>query len=159
MSTRMHDGWLRKMPQLRHQPTDKRIRATFGDDDVVVDSTRAVLVWEPRRVAPVYAVPPQDVRARLVPEGPVEPGGPDFLHPGIPFAVHSAAGESLSVSVGGQTRAGAAFRPADPDLAGYVLLDTSAFDRWYEEDEPVRSHPRDPYHGIEMRASSRHLML
>jgi hypothetical protein len=33
----------------------------------VVDSTRAVLLWEPRRIVPSYAVPEQDVRAALTP--------------------------------------------------------------------------------------------
>ena len=69
----------------RHEPVEKRVRA-----DDVVDSTRAVLVWEPRRVTPLYAVPAADIAA------PVAPGGeaiavPDgVLHPGIPFAAHTA---------------------------------------------------------------------
>ena len=36
---------------LRFQPTPKRVRALVGDDPVV-DSTRAVLLWEPRRIVP-----------------------------------------------------------------------------------------------------------
>jgi uncharacterized protein (DUF427 family) len=40
------------------------VRATLGHD-TVVDSTRAVLLWEPRRVVPSYAVPRDDVRADL----------------------------------------------------------------------------------------------
>jgi len=37
--------------ELRHEPTAKRIRAQLGEA-TVVDSTRAALVWEPRRVVP-----------------------------------------------------------------------------------------------------------
>jgi uncharacterized protein (DUF427 family) len=158
MSTRMNEAMSRQRSELRHEPTEKRIRAMLGDR-VVVDSTRALLVWEPRRIVPAYAVPLEDVRADLVPVASGEPGGPELLHPGIPFTVHSTAGESLSVSADGRVRAEAAFRPADPDLAGYVLLDFDAMDRWYEEDEPVFSHPRDPYHRVDIRASSRHVLV
>jgi uncharacterized protein (DUF427 family) len=49
--------------QLRHEPTAKRIQAVLGGD-TIVDSTRAVLVWEPRRIVPSYAVPAEDVRGR-----------------------------------------------------------------------------------------------
>ena len=52
--------------QLRHEPTAKRIQAVLGGD-TIVDSTRAVLVWEPRRIVPSYAVPVEDVRGDLVP--------------------------------------------------------------------------------------------
>ena len=41
---------------LRHEPTAKRIRAELGGE-TVVDSTRAVLVWEPRRIVLSDAVP------------------------------------------------------------------------------------------------------
>jgi uncharacterized protein (DUF427 family) len=157
MSTRMYDALDRLRPLLRHEPTAKRIRATLGGVDVV-DSTRALLVWEPGRISPAYAFPLDDVRADLRPEGPVEPTDQPLLHPGIPFHVHSTAGESLALAAAGETRAGAAFRPADPDLAGHVLLDFDALE-WFEEAEPIRSHPRDPYHRIDVRASNRRIRL
>ena len=47
---------------IRHTPTDRRVRA-----DDVVDTTRALLVWEPRRIVPSYAVPLADVE--VVPGG------------------------------------------------------------------------------------------
>jgi uncharacterized protein (DUF427 family) len=40
-----------------------------------------------------------------------------------------------------------------------VLLDTDAMDAWYEEDEPVLSHPRDPFHRVDVRASDRHVRI
>jgi hypothetical protein len=51
---------------LRFQPTPKRIRATVNGD-AIVDSSRAVLLWEPRRIVPSYAVPAEDIAAELVP--------------------------------------------------------------------------------------------
>jgi uncharacterized protein (DUF427 family) len=131
---------------LRYEPVEKRIRA-----DDVVDSTRAVLVWEPRRVTPLYAVPAADIAAPPTPGGEAVAAPDGVLHPGIPFAAHTAAGEP--VTVGG--RVGAGFRLADPDLDGYVLLDFYAFDRWREEDEPIRGHPRDPFSRVDVRRTSR----
>ena len=50
---------------------------------------------------------------------------------------------------------GAGFRLADEDLAGYVVLDFDAFDDWYEEDERIAGHPRDPFHRVDVRRSAR----
>ena len=157
--------------ELRYEPTAKRIRAVLGGD-TVVDSTRALLVWEPRRVVPSYAVPAGDVRGDLVPAGPAGPRPgedvgaalPDVtarpvLDPRIPFTVHSTDGEVTDLVAAGQERPGAGFRPADKDLAGMVILDFGAFDAWYEEDELNVGHPRDPFHRIDVLPSSRQVQL
>ena len=159
MSTRVRDAMRQRLRELRHEPIERRVRATLGDE-TIVDSTRALLVWEPRRVTPLYAVPVEDVRGELEPSAaePVTSGAP-FLHPGIPFAAHSTEGESLDLRVAGTTLEAAAFRPADEDLSGHVVLDCGAFDEWYEEDEVVFSHPRDPYHRVDTRRSSRHVRI
>ena len=147
----MRDLHTRARAELRYEPIERQVRARLGDQ-TVVDSTRAVLVWEPRRVVPCYAVPVEDVHAELSPASAATDGAPaGVLHPGIPFAVHTAAGEPLSID----GRAGAGFRFADDDLAGYVVLDFAAFDAWYEEDEQVIGHPREPFHRIDIRRSTR----
>ena len=46
---------------------------------------------------------------------------------------------------------------ADGDLADHVLVEWGAADRWLEEDEEVVGHPRDPFHRIDVRQSSRHV--
>jgi uncharacterized protein (DUF427 family) len=156
----MSETIMRARDELRYEPTERRLRATLGDA-TVLDTTRALLVWEPRRISPAFAAPAADVDAELLPvpdAGPGEPA-PDILHPGIPFSVHSTAGDVLSVRAGGVTREGAGFRPADADLAEYVLLDFDAFDAWYEEDEQLVAHPRDPYHRVDARRSSRHVRI
>lgn len=150
MSTIMRDLMSRALGELRHEPLEQRVRTHLGDDPVV-DSTRAVLVWEPRRVVPSYAVPEQDIRAALQPAPAEDREVAGVLHPGIPSAVHSAPGEPLAV--GG--RVGAGFRLADADLASYVVLDFEAFDAWHEEEEPVVAHPREPFHRVDVRRTSR----
>ena len=156
------------LPRLRHEPSRKRVRAELGGE-VVVDSTEAVLVWEPHRVIPAYAVPREHVHGELPPAPagaePAEPlgfrlaDGLTVLDPSVPFAVHSTDGEPLSLSAAGQTREGVAFRPADPDLAGHVVLDFDGFDAWYEEDEQIVVHPRDPFHRLDILPSSRHVRV
>ena len=47
----------------------------------------------------------------------------------------------------------------DGDLAGYVRVDWNAADRWLEEDEEVVGHPRDPFHRIDIRKSTRHITV
>jgi uncharacterized protein (DUF427 family) len=124
-----------------------------------------VLVWEPHRVIPAYAVPREDLRGELLPAPPAAapahplgfrlPGGQTVLDPSVPFAVHSTDGEPLSLSAAGETRESVAFQPADPDLGGHVVLDFDGFDAWYEEDEQVLVHPRDPFHRLDILRSSR----
>ena len=150
------------IPQLRFEPTPRRIRAQLGDN-TVVDSNRAYLVYEPRRVTPIFAVPPQDIDAELTvpaagppagdPLAAVPPGAP--MDPRYPFAAHTTTGQPLDLRAGAHELPGAAFRPDDPDLAGHVLLDFPAFDRWLEEDQVIEGHPRDPFHRVDARASSR----
>ena len=173
MSTRLRDVLMQELGVLRHEPIDKRIRATLGGS-TVVDSTRAMLVWEPLRVVPTYAVPEEDVSASVEPaagtagaiaEGPgvaamgdvPQLAGRRVLDPSIPFAVRSTEGEPLVVRSDGREAEG--FRPADPDLAGYVIVDFDGFDEWFEEDERNVGHPRDPFHRIDIVHGSRHVRV
>ena len=137
---------------LRVEPTRKRVRAYLGDT-LVADSRDAVLVWEPRRVVPGYAVPRGDVAADLVeaagpaPE-PAAGAGPVF--PDVPFAVHTTRGTAYDVRTATGTAPSAAFAFADPDLGGRVALDGDAL-RWFEEDDEIGGHPRDPFHRVDVR--------
>jgi uncharacterized protein (DUF427 family) len=150
---------------LRFQPTPKRVRALVAGQ-AVVDSTRAVLVWEPRRIVPQYAVPAGDISAELLPAPPSAEaaaaldalGARKVLSPGH-FRTHTAEGDELTVRAPAGERDAAAFRLADPDLEGYVELDFAAFDQWLEEDEPIVSHPRDPFHRVDVRRSSRSVVV
>lgn len=163
----MFDLVMSALPDLRVHPIDKWLRASLGDT-VVVDSTRAMVVWEPRRVVPSYAVPVADVKGDLVPyagdagaEMAVRMGtdGPPVLDPRTPFTVHSCPGEPLTISTSQGDLAGAAFAPEDADLDGYVVLSWDAFTEWYEEDEVVLGHPHDPFDRIDCLRSSRHVVL
>lgn len=155
----MRESFFRTIAEGAHEPTQKRVRAEL-DGETVVDSVRAMLVWEPRRIVPSYAVPLEDVRGELVadPRESAE-NGPSVLHPGIPFDLHTAPGDRLLLSASGGDRSVAAFLPADPELAGYVVLDFAGFDAWREEEEAIVGHPRDPFHRIDILHSSRHVAI
>src|SRR5690242_2456948 len=77
MSTRLRDALTDLHTTLRHEPIDKRIRGVLGGE-TVIDSSRALLVWEPKRVVPDYAFPVEDVHAELVPaDGDASAAEPD----------------------------------------------------------------------------------
>ncbi|MGB6762385.1 DUF427 domain-containing protein [Mycobacterium sp.] len=158
MGTRMRDLLGGALQSLRYEPTDKRLRIYVGEEPVA-DSVDGLLVWEPRRVVPTYAVPERDVSARLESAGRVEDlADLPILVPTNPFTAHSCPGEMLDVIVGVARRPSAAFRPDDPDLTGYVTFDFSAFE-WREEDEPIVAHPHDPFKRIDILASTRHVRV
>lgn len=147
----MRDLWADGLGLLRHEQTEMRLRAGSGGR-VLVDTSRPALVWEPRRVVPSYAVPVADLGAELTASSaPPVPTPDGILHPGIPFSAHSCAGQVVDVD----GLVGAGFRPDDPELAEYVVLDFKALDEWYEEDERLVAHPREPYHTVAVRPSSR----
>ena len=170
MATRVRDALMRELGELRYEPIDKRIRATLSGREVI-DSTRAMLVWEPKRVVPSYAVPVGDVHGELiVPTTRADAAAADSIvvpqlagrpvyDPSVPFAVHTTEGQPLDLKAGAGVRAGAAFRPADDALSEYVIVDFGALDAWYEEDELNVAHPRDPFHRIDIVHSSRHVRI
>ena len=47
----------------------------------------------------------------------------------------------------------------DDDLGGYVAIEWDTMDRWLEEEEEVIGHPRDPFKRIDVRRSSRHVVV
>ena len=158
MAVDLHQQWFKGLSQLRVTSTPKRLRASRGTE-VVVDTTDALLVWEPRRVVPEYAVPAEaltvtlvDLPRRAEPDRlPPVLGPPHFeLHtcPGTPVGLHTADGDLVEVG----------FRPDDPDLGGRVVLDFTLFD-WVEEDQPVMGHAHDPWKRIDVLASDRHVVV
>ncbi|WP_029138425.1 DUF427 domain-containing protein [Nakamurella lactea] len=164
MATMMQSLMFGAVGQLRVQPVAQRVRAISGGE-VIVDSSAARLIWEPRRVVGSYAVPRSDIAGELVAwagdradERPVRIGdGPPMLDPSSAFSVHTADGTGWTIRTAGRELLGAAFTTADPDLEGYVLLDWTAFDSWFDEDEPRLAHPRDPFQRIDCLRSSRHV--
>jgi uncharacterized protein (DUF427 family) len=166
MTLRVRDVFMSELGALRYEPIEKRIRGVIGDE-TVVDSTRTRLVWEPRRVVPDYAVPEDDVAGEIAPATNGAAPLPDdlprlgertILDPSVPFSVHTADGEPVTIRArGGREASGLRLR--EPELDGYVIVEFGAFDAWFEEDERNVGHPRDPFHRIDIVHSSRHVRV
>ncbi len=130
------------------EPVPRRIRAVLASR-AVIDTTKARYVWE-TAYYPQYYIPLQDVRADvLVPEGRSQ---------------HSALGtvELHGLVVDGVRRPHAArlLKESSIDsLLGAVRFEWNALDAWFEEDEQVFVHPRNPYVRVDALRSTRHVRV
>src|SRR6266545_1146758 len=134
--------------RVRVKRSAKRVRTYLGGE-LVADTVRPLLVWEVPYF-PTYYLPAEDVRAKLVPTGATE------------RSPHRGEAEVLDVVTGSATAPRAARRyPDSPlvELREAVRLDWGAMDEWLEEDEPVYTHPRDPYSRVDILSSSRHVRV
>lgn len=163
MAVTMGEVFRQNLNVLRIEPTSKRIRASVGGR-VIVDTTAALLVWEPKRVVPTYAVPEGDLAATLRPveadddaDGAAQFERVPVWDPRVPFGVRLTPGHAVRLEVPGGDTDIDGFVADDPELAGYVILDFDGFDTWLEEDDPIVSHPHDPFSRIDIRNTSAHL--
>jgi uncharacterized protein (DUF427 family) len=135
--------------QVRTEPSAKRVRVYLGGE-VVADTSHPVLVWEVPYY-PAYYFPVADVRGELL----TRDGG----------SVHSPSrgdATTYTVAAGGKEAPGAALRYEDsplPELRDLIRFDWEAMDAWFEEDQEVFTHPRDPYTRVDILPSSRHVRV
>ena len=123
------------------EPVPRRVRALLGGQ-TVLDTTAARYVWEwpfyPRFYVPIADVSPGvlvdegvDKRRKI---GPVR---------------------QYALTAGDEKRPAAAWAPTSGELEGTVHLEWSALDAWFEEDEQVFVHPRNPYTRVDALRSTR----
>jgi uncharacterized protein (DUF427 family) len=134
--------------RVRVENGPKRIRVLFGGQ-YVADTTSVKLVWE--GPYPIYYLPAADVRTDLL----VATGATEHSPSRGDAAVHD-------VTVGDRTAQGAALWYTDsafPDLKDTIRLHWDAMDAWFEEDEEVYVHAKDPYARVDILQSSRHVRV
>ena len=153
MALRMKWHIGQSVPQLGYERVPMRLGA-YVDGELALDTQRGVLVWEPRRIVPMYAVPEGDLLVGVDPtDPPLEPPDldalPHILSPDS-FEPHTTPGEVVDLVTSTRRLARAGFRPDDRDLAGLVVLDFVALDRWLAEDEELLGHPHDPFKRIDV---------
>jgi uncharacterized protein (DUF427 family) len=131
--------------RIRVETGTKRVRAYLGGVPVA-DTLRPLLVWEGPHY-PAYYLPAADVREDLItPDGE---------------RVHSPSrgdAERGTVAAGGRSAPGAALLYRDSpieEIRGHYRFEWDALDAWFEEDEEVFTHPRDPYSRVDILPSSR----
>jgi uncharacterized protein (DUF427 family) len=123
---------------------------------VVVDSRKPLLFWEAAFPVPGYAFDEADVRVDLLhPSSEDSPDGPFFFGPKGPVS------QWFDLRVEDRLIPHAAWTRDDPALRGMIVLSwqPGLLDRWLEEDEEVRGHPRDPHKRVETVASSRRVTV
>ena len=143
------------MGGVRTEPIDKWVRGYVGAT-VVVDSRTPLLFWEATFPVPAYAFDPDDVRMDLLhPSSDGSRDGPFFFGPKGPVS------QWFDLRVDDRLIPHAAWSRDDPALRGMVILSwqPGLLDRWLEEDEEVRGHPRDPHKRVEAVASSRQVRI
>lgn len=129
----------------------KRVRVELGST-TIADSTRVKALHETGRFLTFY-FPPEDVdMERLI--------GTD--------RTSDEAGKGTarywSVEAGGKVAENAAWsytEPADlsPIQPGYIAFEYGKMDAWYQEEDHVYGHPRDPYHRFDIHRSSRRVVV
>jgi uncharacterized protein (DUF427 family) len=148
MGEAVPDDGDRRAP-LRVETSQKRVRAYLGGE-LICDTVQPRLVWE-IPYYPAYYVPIDDVCMELL-----EPSGHASRAPWLGEARH------FTVRVGCAVAAHAAWSYVDPPveaLRATMRFHWSAMDAWFEEDEEVVGHPRDPYTRVDALDSSRHVQV
>jgi uncharacterized protein (DUF427 family) len=133
------------------EPLRRRMRVRFGGD-WIADSEDVVLLHEPGRYPVAY-----------FPLGDVADG---VLLPEEHTTTHRDLGATAwyTVSAGADSKQRAAYRHTElPDhaaeLRDRVAFAWRAMEAFYEEDERIVGHAADPYHRIDIRQTSRHLVV
>lgn len=132
-------------------PFPRRIRAKFGGE-TLVDTDNAMLLHE-SNILPVLYVPVADVRFDLLTK--------TELSTHCPFKGDASY---WTISAGGRTSENSVWGYETPMdgagwLEGYVAMYWDHIDQWFDEDEEVFGHLRDPYHRVDIRPTSRQIQV
>ena len=136
-----------QLPPAFVEPTPRRIRVRLGNE-LVADSTRAQLLVQcgPGGL-PTYYLPKEDARPGALVDETASPDGQ----------------RRWTVTAGHHRAEGAAWTHQDPSGGLAALTDLITFSwrqlEWYEEDEQVIVHARDPYKRVDTLRSSRRVQV
>lgn len=138
---------------VRLDRTPRWIRVRFGEE-TIADSKQALLVHE-RGHLPVYYFPEADIRTDLLTQTS------HSTH--CPFKGDATY---YSIQAGGRSSENAVWSYREPipgsdgeGLKGYYAFYWDRVDHWYEEEEEIFVHPRDPYKRVDAIASTRHIRI
>ncbi len=135
----------------RWEDSRRRVHTVFAGT-TVADSKHVMLLLEFGRL-PVFYFPMEDVRLDLMEASEHRTHSP-------------LKGEASywTLRVGDRMATNAAWSylhplPEGPKLQGYMAFYWDQMDAWYEEDERVFAHARDPYKRVDVLPSSRHVRI
>ena len=130
----------------RVEPSPRRVRGYVGDE-LIFDTMSARYVWEVPYY-PQYYIPLDDVQ----PSALRDENHPQTVQFG-PSRLFSVIGPTPTLQ--------SAARVFDDDggpVSGLVRFEWSALS-WFEEDEPIYGHPRNPYARVDALRSHRHVTV
>lgn len=128
------------------ETSERRIRVQFNSE-YIADSTKTFLL---RRGAGRlnYYFPEQDVRMKHL----------------VPRKSSRDDRNYFDVRIRDTVAKGAAWKLHEPTqemavLDGYIAFHWNRMDHWFEEEEEIFGHPRDPYHRVDARHSTRRVRV
>ena len=133
------------------EPLRRRMRVRFGRA-WIADSENVLLLFEPGRY-PVAYFPEADVSPEVLERSEHTTKHPDLGHTSW-----------YLVKAGGQRALRGAWQHVDlpafaSDLGARIAFAWRAMDAFYEEEERILGHAADSYHRIDIRQTSRHLVV
>ena len=144
-------GHIASEERLVLESSPRRVRVVLGGE-TIADSPRMVLLHEKRHL-PVYYFPMSDVAM-------------DFLQPTEHTSNCPYKGDARywSVRAGDAVAENAVWNYPQPvdgarELAEYIAFYWDRMDAWFEEDEEIFVHARDPYKRIDVIRSKRHVKV
>jgi uncharacterized protein (DUF427 family) len=135
--------------RVRVEQTQKRVRTQIGGV-TIADSTKVLMVWE-IPYFPTYYFPQSDVRMDLLADSGETKRSPSR---GTAALHDISVGERM---VGHAARVWTEAKIAE--VSGYVSFDWASMDHWFEEDEEVIVHARDPFTRLDILQSSRSIRV
>ena len=133
--------------RVRTEPSAKRVQVMLGGE-IVADTINPLLVWEVPYY-PTYYFPEADVRTDLLVATGETRRSPS----------RGEATQYVVKAGGAEGVAYAYHEPKIPELAGHYAFVWKTMDHWFEEDEEVYVHARDPYTRIDILPSGRRVRV
>jgi uncharacterized protein (DUF427 family) len=130
------------------EPVPRRVRAELGGQ-VVLDTTRALYLWE-WPFYPQFYIPADDVDPDVLVDE-------DRTH-----RMSRGTATSVGLRAGGAERPGAGRQYVESPIEALVdaiRFEWDALDAWYEEDEQIFVHPRNPYVRVDALRSTRRVRI
>lgn len=131
------------------EASPRRVRVMFGGE-CVADSARVQLLFETGQL-PVYYFPRSDVRSQVLTDsGRVEADAVKGHTAYFRVTAGTRVADDAAWGCAGNVETG-------PDISDLIAFDWNKMDAWFEEDDEVFVHARDPYHRVDVVESSRHV--
>lgn len=133
--------------RVRIEKSQKQVRVMLGGE-IVAETINPLLVWEVPYY-PTYYIPEKDVNT-------------DLLVATGEMKKSPSRGEASQFVVKVNGAEGAAYAyldPKIPELGSHYSFVWNTMDHWFEENEEVFVHPRDPYTRIDILPSGRRVRV